>query len=81
MLKRLRGQLFAPSESDTACQETARFIRAGSEGVPDGFDSASAKLAIDCVLVSRRSKQSEVGGRSVNYNEQSQNAVAVAENL
>lgn len=78
MLKRLRGRLFAPSESDTAGLETARFIRADSEGVPDGFDSASADLAIDCVLVSRRSKQSEVGGRSVNNNEQSQNAVAVA---
>src|SRR5258708_25795538 len=78
MLNRLRGRLFAPSESYTAPQETARFIRADSEAVPDGFDSASADLAIDCVLVSRRSKQSEVGGRSVNNHDQTQNAVAVA---
>ena len=78
MLKRLRGRLFAPSESHTARMETARFVCADSEGVADGLDSASADLAIDCVLVSRKSKQSEVGGRSMNSNEQSQNAVAVA---
>lgn len=78
MLKRLRDQLFPPSESDTARLETARFIRADSENVADGFDSAFADLAIDRVLVSRRSKQPEVGGRSVYNNEQSQNAVAVA---
>ena len=78
MLNRLRGRLFAPSESDTARQETERFIRANSECVTDGFDSASAELAVDCVLVSRRSKQSEVGGRSMNNNERSENAVAVA---
>ena len=58
--------------------ETARFIRADSECVTDGFDSASADLGVDCVLVSRGSKQSEVGGRSMNNNERSENAVAVA---
>jgi hypothetical protein len=78
MLKRLRGRLFAPSESQTALPETARFIRDNSECITDGFDSASADLAIDCVHVARRTKRSEVGGRSVNNNEQSQNAVAVA---
>jgi hypothetical protein len=58
--------------------ETTRFIRTDPECVTDGFDSASADSAIDCVLVSRRTKQYEVVGRSLNNNEQSQNAVAVA---
>lgn len=78
MLERLRGRLLAPSESHTARLETARFIRADSEDMPDGFDSASADLEVDCVLVTRRTKQAEIGGLSLNNNEQSQNAVAVA---
>jgi hypothetical protein len=78
MLKRLRDRLFGPSDSQAALAETARFIRDNSECSTDGFDSASADLAIDHVLVTKRSKQSEVGGRAVNNNEQSQDAVAVA---
>jgi hypothetical protein len=74
MLKKLRARLAAPAESHTAGMQTARFIGAGSAEVADGFDSASTV----CAPVSRENKQFEVGGRSVDNNQQSQNAVAVA---
>jgi len=78
MLKRLKGRILAPSESHTAGTDPARLNRVDSEDVADGFDSVSEVSAVDCVLVTRGSKRPEVGGRSVNNNEQSQNAVAVA---
>jgi DNA repair ATPase RecN len=78
MLKRLKGRISAPSESHTAGVEPARVIYVDSEGVADGSDSVSEVSAVDCVLVTKGSKRSEVGGRSVNNNEQSQNAAAVA---